>query len=394
MKGTTMKKLRLFSLLAAAAILPMTMLVPATALAQGTASVHGHVQNAAGMALTTGQVKFTTDKTVEPKDRKYKNTFDIDGNGEYKGTGVTPGDYLVIVVQGDKTIDFQEVTFKAGDDKTVDFDMTRKEYIDKMSPEDKKALEDYKKRAGETINTNKVIANLNAAMKGVSADLASANPNYDQDVKTMQQATTQKADEAVLWMNLAQAQNAKADHDAKTAGKTFASDPAIVQEYNDAIVSYKKGIEVNATAKKPNPADAGIAWNAIGNADAKIGKLEDAQAAYDNGVKIAPASAGMVYGNEAAVLFNAGHGDEAAAAADKAIAADPTKPMPYYIKGQSLIAKATVDKNGKYVTPPGCIEAYQKFLELAPDSPLAPEVKAILTGMGETITTKYKAPKK
>jgi tetratricopeptide (TPR) repeat protein len=375
-------------------LLAATALLSASMLAQDTASVHGHVQNAAGMPLTTGQVKFTTDKTAEAKDRKFKNVFDIDANGDYKGTGIAPGDYLAIVTQGDKNVDYMQVTFKAGDDKVLDFDMTRKEYIDKMSPEDKKQLEEYKKRAGETINANKVIANLNAAMKTVSADLASANPNYDQDVKTMQQATSQKADEAVLWMNLAQAQNAKADHDAKQAGKTFASDPAIVQEYNDAIASYKKGVEVNTASKKPNPADAGIAWNAIGNDEAKIGKLQDAQAAYDTAVKIAPASAGLVYGNESAVLFNAGHSDEAEAAAEKAIAADPTKPMPYYIKGQTLIAKATVDKNGKYVTPPGCIEAYQKFLELDPNSPLAPEVKAILTGMGETITTKYRAPKK
>ena len=382
-----MKQLRLFSLLAAA-ILPVTM------LAQGTASVHGHVQNAAGVAIATGQAKFTTDKTVEAKDRKFKNTFDVDANGDYKGTGVAPGDYLVIFMQGDKTVDFQEVVIKAGDDKTIDFDMTRKEYIDKMSPEDKKALEDYKKKMGETLNTNKVIANLNAALKAVSADLKSANPNYDEDIKTMQQATSQKADEAVLWANLGQAQVAKADHDAKAAGRTWSTDASIVKQYNDAIASFKKGIEVNAAAKKPNPVDAGIAWNTIGNTQAKLGKLPEAQEAYDNAVKIAPASAGMVYGNEAAVLFNAGHGDEAAAAADKAIAADPNQPEPYYIKGQALIAKATVDKNGKYVTPPGCIEAYQKFLELAPENPLAPEVKAILTSMGETITTKYKAPGK
>ncbi len=58
-----MKKLRLFSLLAAA-ILPMTV------LAQGTANVHGHVQNAAGVAIGNGQVKFSTEKTVEEKDRK------------------------------------------------------------------------------------------------------------------------------------------------------------------------------------------------------------------------------------------------------------------------------------------------------------------------------------
>jgi len=107
-----MKKLRLFNMLAAVAILPMTM------LAQGTAAVHGHVQNAAGVAIATGQVKFTTDKTAEPKDRKFKNTFDVDANGDYKGADVAPGDYLVIFMQGDKTVDFQEVTLKAGDDKT------------------------------------------------------------------------------------------------------------------------------------------------------------------------------------------------------------------------------------------------------------------------------------
>ena len=38
-----------------------------------------------------------------------------------------------------------------------------------------------------------------------------------------------------------------------------------------------------------------------------------------------------------------GNSDAQAAAADKAIAADPNDPLPYYLKGQALIAKATVD---------------------------------------------------
>jgi tetratricopeptide (TPR) repeat protein len=383
-----MKMLRLFTLLAATAVLPAAM------LAQGTASVHGHVNNAAGMAINTGQVKFTTDKAGEAKDRKYKNSFDIDANGDYKGTGIAPGDYLVVVMQGDKSIDYQEVTFKAGDDKAVDFDMTRKEYIDKMSPEDKAALEAYKKKAGEAINTNKVIANLNNAMKTVREDLASASPNYDQDVNTMLQATSQKADEPVLWYNLGQAQLAKADHDAKAAGSGWKTNDAIVKEYNDSIASYKKGVEVNAAAKKPIPADAGIALDSVGNTYAKLGKITEAQEAYDASVKLAPATAGRVYANEAAVLFNAGHGAEAAVAADKAIAADPNQANPYYIKGQALIVDVKAGPDGKPIAPPGCIEAYQKFLELAPNSPLAPDVKAILTGMGESITTKYKAPGK
>ncbi len=69
---------------------------------------------------------------------------------------------------------------------------------------------------------------------------------------------------------------------------------------------------------------------------------------------------------------NAGKLPEAGAAADKAIAADPKKADAYYIKGQSLIPGATVDaKTQKVVAPPGCVEAYQQYLELAPDGPHA-----------------------
>jgi tetratricopeptide (TPR) repeat protein len=391
MRGTSMKKLKVFSLLAA------VLLLPASLFGQATGTIHGHVNNAAGLPITSGQVKLTLDKTAEQKDMKFKNTFDIDANGDFKGAGVVAGDYLAVVVVGTANVDYQEVIFKPGDDKLVNFDMTRKEYMDKMSDADKKALEEYKKTASAAINTNKVIANLNNAMKQVQADLASATPNYAEDVKTMQQATTQKADEPVLWFNLGAALVAQADSAAKAAkkaGTSWQSDGTTLQEYNDAIAAYKKGIELNAASKKPNPVDAASSWNSIGNTEAKLGKLPESQEAFDNAVKLNPASAGMVYGNQAAVLFNAGQGDAAALAADKAIAADPTRPDPYYIKAQALIAKATVDKAGKIVAPPGCVDAYQKYLELAPNGPHAQDAKEILGSMGETVTTKYKAPGK
>ena len=107
-----------------------------------------------------------------------------------------------------------------------------------------------------------------------------------------------------------------------------------------------------------------------------------------------PASAGMYYFNEAATLYNSGKTDEAVVAADKAIAADPKRADAYYIKGQSLIQKATVDpKTQKITAPPGTVDAYQTYLELAPDGPRADEVKGILTGIGETVKSSYKAGK-
>jgi len=388
-----MTKLRVFSLLAATVLMPVSLLAQTP-----TASVHGHVNNAAGIAITSGQIKLTTDKSADPKDQKYKNTFDIDSNGDFKGAGIAPGDYLAIVFVGANHVDFQDVTFKAGDDKVLNFDMTRKEYVDKMSPEDKKALEEYKKNAGAAMNANKVIANLNNAMKQVRDDLATPTPNFDQDAKTMQQATSQKPDEAVLWFNLGAVYIAQGDASVKAAKadhKSWQTDETVIKQYNDGIAAYHKGIDANTASKKPNPVDAGIAWNSIGNAQAKLGKIPEAQEAFENAVKLSPTTAGMVYGNEAAVLFNAGQGEAAAVAADKAIAADPNKPDPYYIKGQSLITKATVDpKTSKIVAPAGCAEAYQKYLELAPEGPHAADAKEILASMGQTVNTKYKAPGK
>jgi tetratricopeptide (TPR) repeat protein len=181
---------------------------------------------------------------------------------------------------------------------------------------------------------------------------------------------------------------------AKTAG-TSSSDPAITQKYNDAAASYKKGIDLNAASKKPSPEAAAAGYNQLGQTYAKMGNAKESADAYEMAAKAMPANASMYYFNEAATLYNAGKLPEAGAAADKAIAADPKKADAYYIKGQALIPQATVDpKTQKIVAPPGCVEAYQMYLELAPDGPHAADVKGILEGIGAQVKSTYKAPKK
>ena len=54
---------------------------------------------------------------------------------------------------------------KASDDKVVNFDMTRPEYLSKMTPEEKKALEDFKKKNAEATSANAKIANLNTTLQ-------------------------------------------------------------------------------------------------------------------------------------------------------------------------------------------------------------------------------------
>ena len=359
------------------------------------ASVHGHVNNAIGAPLTKGQVKLTQDRSGDEKNRKYTNTFDIDASGNFKGTGIAPGSYLAVVFVDDKSVDYLDnVAFAAGEDHLLNFDMTRKEYIDKMTPEEKKQLEEFKKKNSEVVQANAKIANLNALLTQARADTKAGN--FDAAITAMQQATSQKPDEGILWVALGDAQLGSADaaaKAAKTAGKPV--DQTISAKYTEAAASYKKAIDANAASKKPNVETQAAAYNQMGQALAKSGDGAGASTAYEAAAKAQPANAGMYFYNEAATLYNAGKLDEAAVAADKAIAADPKRADAYYIKGQSLIPKATVDqKTQKIVAPPGCIEAYQQYLELVPEGPRSEEVKGILAGVGAEVKSSYKAGKK
>jgi tetratricopeptide (TPR) repeat protein len=387
--------LKVSSVLAASLLAICVMMNPSSLLAQATASMHGHVQNAIGQPVPKGDVKLTTDRSSDPKARKYAYTFPLDQNGDYKGTGIAPGNYVAIVFQDDKSLDFVDsVVFAANDDKIVNFDMTRKEYVDKMTPEEKKTLEEYKKKNADAVANNSKIQNLNASLTQARADTKAGN--FDAAITSMQSATAAKPDEAILWIALADAQLGSADaanKAAKSAGK--ASDPAVTQKFGDAATSYKKGIDLNAASKKPNPDVTAAAYNQLGQAYAKQGNVKDAADAYDQAAKAQPAQAGMYYFNEAVTLYNSGKLDEAVIAADKAIAADPKRPDAYYIKGQALIPKATYDeKTKKIVAPPGCVDAYQQYLQLAPDGPHAADVKGVLEGIGEKVQSTYKAGKK
>jgi tetratricopeptide (TPR) repeat protein len=393
-KGSLFAK---FASIVGIAIFAMT---PALAQKPG-ATVHGHITNPAGQNFTNGDVKFTTDQSVAYKDAKFVATAPIDNNGDYKAAGVTPGDYFVYFVQGDKIVDRLELKVKAEDtDLTLNDDMSRPEYIKAMTPEQQKALEEYKKKNSEVVSANQVIAKLNATLKTVRADLAAAQPtkgDVSADVANMKEAVGAKADVGLLWLTYGDTLLAQGRHLAdadKKAGKSPSTDDAVTQEFSDAVDAYKKAVALDAAAAKPNVAGLAADYNQLGNALIAQGKTDDAIAAFGNAAKTDPTKAGIYYKNAAAVLYNAGQMDGALDAANKAIAADPNEADAYFIKGQALVTKSAVDpKTNKLTAPEGCVEAYQKFLQIAPNDPKVPQVKAVLASLGETIDTNYRAKK-
>jgi hypothetical protein len=369
----------------------MTLAHPARLMAQAqAATIHGHVQNPAGQPVTSGEVKFTTEKNPTAT-TKFEYTFELDASGNYKGSVDKPGSYLGVVFEQGKTVDFMPAQVAAGEDKTIDFDMTRKEYIDKMSPADKAALEEYKKKNAEVNAANAKIQNLNALL--LSARTATKAGNYDVAVKNMEDATAAKPDEAILWDTLGDAQLGQATAAAKTAHDAKTTDATVPDKFNAAIASYQKAVAINAAAAKPSPDLAAAADNQLGQAFGKVGKTKEAADAYDAAAKADPTKAGTYYYNEAATLLNANDGANAALAADKAIAADPTKVEAYYIKAQGLAPSITTTPDGKFVAPPGLQDACDKYLELAPTGPHAQDMKDLLAGLGMQVKTSYKAGK-
>ena len=375
-----------------AVVLVAWMITPAAVQAQAnaTAKIHGHVTSPIGAPLANSEVRLTTDKTPGNKpDRKYQYTFPVDASGNFTGDNVQPGDYVGIVFQQNKSLDFIPVTLKGGEDKVLDFDMTRKEFMDKLTPEEKKQLEEYKKSASAANAANAKIANLNGLLTQARNDTNAGN--YEAAIKAMTDATTTKPDEPLLWLSLGDAQLGDANAAYKAAGNK-ATDPAVQAKFAKAEDSYKKALDVNSKNAKPKPEYTATADNQLGQVLGKEGKTKDAAAAFDEAAKADPTKAATYYYNEAATLFNTGDMTEAASAADKAVQADPTKAEAYYIKGQALVQKATVDpRTQKIVAPPECVEAYQKYLELAPTGPHAEEVKSILQGIGADVKSSFKA---
>ncbi len=408
---------RSISLLAGAlamALVPALAQQPAAAPSGvPTGKVHGHVTNPTGAPQNGGTVSFIEitraasgpGLSAQTADR---GTFTVSATGDYAGE-VPAGTYHVIYrspgMEKDKQADdLESLKVVAGQDTAADIDMSRADYIEKLPEEQKKELEELRKKNSEAMKANEVIKALNSDLKVVGQDLKDADAAHVaaaqqlgasaakadietkaaeiktakyNDVETLMHKDTQlRPNEPVLWAYLGQAESG-------------------LKKYDEAEAAYKKALEADAASKKPNPAIQGMSNAGLGEIYARTGKIPEANAAYEAAAKANPTAAETYLRNQAVIFFQAGNADAQVAAADLAIKNDPNDALVYYLKGQGLVSKATVDpKTQRIVLPEGCAEAYQKYLDLAPTGPYAGEVQAILQQAGQKVNSSYKAGKK
>ena len=247
--------------------------------------------------------------------------------------------------------------------------------------------------------TKKEAGDVNAMLTAARA--ATAKKQYSDSEDLMLKATRQNPNMVLPWVELGLAQLGlekynDAENDFKVA---LGIDPITVARTHDEDFYQKadaQGVVAPSATRASRNTVGGVVDNSskrtpdvLGTSYASLGeiymrqkKFAEAKQAFDQAVKAYPTAAPSYRHNEAIFFFRAGNSDEQLAAADQAIALDPNRADMYYFKAQALVSKATIDsKTQKMVLPPGCAEAYQKYLKLDPNGPYSADAKSVLAAV-------------
>jgi len=355
--------------------------------------IHGRVINYTGQPQPAGLICLSTDNGVT-----VAYTFPVDAHGNYAGEA--PAATYTLVYRMPDTppslwIDaINNITITAGKDLEQNDDMSRQSFIDELPDEQKKELEELKKHNAAAQNREQLIKTINTDLNVVAQHLKdvdnarataarelgnTADPaqidtraaeikgsKYGEaesitlrDLKAIKESGL-NPDETILWENLGRAQIG-------------------LKKYEEAEKSYKHLLELQASGGNPKPVVQAFANAGLGEIYARTGKAQEAVKAYDRAIQLDAAHAGQFLKNEALVFLQTGDADAQVAAAEKAIKAEPKDPTPYYVKANGLLKSSGVDATSKHIElPPGCAEAYHKYLTLAPAGPYAAEAQSML----------------
>jgi tetratricopeptide (TPR) repeat protein len=354
----------------------------------------GAPQNGGTISLSTdGGVTLRYNITVSPK-------------GDYTGR-VPLGEYTLVyrapgTPDGKVTDLIHGVVILAGKGTVQDVDMTRQEFLDRLSPEQQDALRQMKEANDKAAATNKIIATINADLQTVNRDFADAAnarataiqtlgatasasdidsmagdirvSKYSDIESLLSKATAEMPNEADLWIDLGRAQLG-------------------LKNYLDAETSFKKALDLISQAGNPSPQapspdrqGANNAPELVGAANAGLGEVyartrmvDEANASIAAAIKADPAHAATYLRNLAVIFFQEKNVSAQIDAADEAIKANPQDAVLYFIKAQGLTVDAPIDPNtNKIKLSPECLVAFREYLGLAPTGEYAAQVTTIL----------------
>ena len=369
------------------AILALGLCVP-PAFAQASGTVKGVCKDGQGNPIADAVVLWANMENGQ------KYTLKTNKKGEYFSLGISPGKYLVTLyktaddMKANKELDHVKGFQVQLDENDLPFDLKKEQESAAkgvgLTPEQLKQMQEAQAKQAKETNTVKALNDKLTAGK-TAADAG----DFDTAIASLTEATQMDATRDLVWFKLG-------DYYRLSAPKQ--TDPAEKQKRLDsAVEAYQKAVDIKKSVtndKDPNATkNLAAYYNNLADALYKAKKIDDAVKTYEMAAQADPSQVAQSYFNIGAVLTNSGRPDEANAAFDKCLAADPTRSEAYYQKGLNLLGKATL-QGDKTVAPPGTAEAFQKYLELAPTGPNADAAKAMLTSLGAKVETSYGTKKK
>jgi tetratricopeptide (TPR) repeat protein len=357
------KSLMLATILVAALA---TVIVPRAAAQVG--SISGQILDINGKPWAGLTVQVVSDQGAKQEAK-------TDNNGNYSVHNLRSGIYTITIT-----------AFPPPNDKQPAFEMAK---VRVSSTEDAKADANFKeimaKQGAAAQEQVKKQEETKAKFEGMKAHFTAGNTLLEQEKAAkveLQKATPDQRDAAKQKLADLADQAAKEYQAAQQSAPEKDSNMhllwAKLGEAYDTAGRNEEAAQAYQQAINGKPDVPGY-YNNLGNVLARLGKIDEAKAAYTKSAELDPANAATAWRNFGISLYNANRLGDAVEPLQKSAELDPKNPQTWYLLGASLVYKMTIKKVGDKQVPefaPGTIEAYQKAIELDPNGPYGAQAKA------------------
>ncbi|MGB8523079.1 MAG: carboxypeptidase regulatory-like domain-containing protein [Candidatus Acidiferrales bacterium] len=381
------------------AALALVLLFTEITLAQQTGRLDGEIIDRDG--------KPYTDVTVELKNPATGQTYNLktDKNGKFTQIGLPDGVYTITLTNKKDNLSYGPVQTLVDRAKDNNFKVDFKQLLAETAASHP---EEIKKRTEEEDKFKAMKGHFDA---GVAA-MSDAN-DLQKQIKTaatadqkapLQEKRTSDCQKAITEFQQAeQGVGPKEVGNHATVWQDIGAADECVGHYDEAADAFQKAVDLKPQAAYYTGLSTNLANSATGQTDPKVAesKLADANADCEKALALEPAVGGTCYKNVGIVLSNKGRQKDAVVPLQKATQANPQDGQAWYLLGSALSAGIEPKQEGEkmlYIIPPGTKEAYQKCIDIAPNTPLAAQAKEALDGLnalsGGADTTVSKKKKK